>query len=133
MKIMMLTITAAAALLAGPALAHNHAGKAGAAHAKGHGAAHGAMLKASSPANGSVVRGSPRSLTLSFAHPMTLKSVALTGPDGRTVPVAVKPGRAAAQASVALPARKPGAWRAAYWAAGADGHDMTGLVRFTVR
>jgi methionine-rich copper-binding protein CopC len=64
---------------------------------------------------------------------MTLKTVALTGPDGRTVPITVRPSAAAAQASVTLPALKPGAWRAAYKATGADGHDMTGLVRFTVR
>jgi methionine-rich copper-binding protein CopC len=121
---------AAAALLAGPALANHPATHAAPA---AHGAAHGAMLKASSPANGATVSGSPRALSLTFAHPMTLNVVALTGPDGKTRALPVAAAGARAQASVALPPLSAGAWRAAWKATGADGHAMTGLVRFTVR
>ena len=121
---------AAAALAATPALANHPANHAAPAKP---GAAHAVMLKGSSPANGATVSGSPRALTLTFAHPMTLKTVALTGPDGRTTAVPVAAGGPRAQASVPLPRLAPGAWRAAYRAIGADGHAMTGLVRFTVR
>ena len=126
MKSMLSVLAAAAALAVGPAMAQDHGA---------HGAAHGSagMLKASSPANGSSVKGAPKALTLSFTHPMTLQSVALTGPDGKTVSVPVKAKGPAAQAVVPLPKLTPGSWRAAYKAAGADGHAMTGLVRFAVR
>lgn len=129
---------AAAALVAAPALAdhgpnekpHAHGAKPAAADAH---AGHKAMVTASTPTDGSTVTGSPKALTLSFAHPMTLQTVALTGPDGKTAAVPITRGAAAAQASVALPTLQPGAWRAAWKAAGADGHAMTGVVRFTVR
>jgi methionine-rich copper-binding protein CopC len=129
MKTLLLAV-AAATLAAAPALADHGPKKEAHAHpAKG---AHEVMLKASSPANGSTVSGSPKALTLTFAHPMTLKTVALTGPDGKTVAVTVAAGAAKAQTSVPLPQLSPGAWRAAYKAIGSDGHAMTGLVRFTV-
>ena len=117
-------------LAAGPVLAHADHGS--------HGATHGAagaagMLTSSSPANCATVRGAHKALTLNFTHPMTLQSVALTGPDGKTIAVPVKAKGPAAQASVPLPKLGPGSWRVAYKAAGADGHAMTGLVRFAVR
>ena len=129
MKTLLLAL-AAAALAGTPALADHGPKK----DAHKHGAAaHKTMLKASSPANGATVSGSPKALTLTFAHPMTLNTVALTGPSGKTVALPVAAAGARAQASVALPPLAPGAWRAAYKAIGADGHAMTGLVRFTVR
>ena len=128
----LLLAAAAAALAATPALADHGPKKDGHA-AHGAKAGHTVMLKASSPANGATVSGSPKALTLTFAHPMTLKTVALTGPDGKTVAVPVAAAGAKAQTSVPLPKLTPGAWRAAYKAIGSDGHAMTGLVRFTVR
>ena len=128
----LLVALAGAAFAAAPALADHGPKKDAHAHAPAQ-KGHGAMLKSSSPANGAAVSGSPKALTLTFAHPMTLKTVALTGPDGKTAAIPVPPAGAKAQATVALPALKPGAWRAAYKAIGADGHAMTGLVRFTVR
>ena len=130
MKTLLLAALAAAALTAVPALADHGPKK----EAHPHGAAaHAVMLKASSPANGATVAGSPKALTLTFAHPMTLKTVALTGPDGRTTALPVAASGAKSQSTVALPKLAPGPWRAAYKAVGADGHAMTGLVRFTVR
>jgi methionine-rich copper-binding protein CopC len=130
MKTLLLAV-AAATLVAAPALADHGPKKE--AHAHSAKSAHAMMLKASSPANGSTVSGSPQALTLTFAHPMTLKTVALTGPDGKTTSVPVAAPAAALQTSVPLPKLAPGAWRAAYKAIGADGHAMTGLVRFSVR
>ena len=130
MKILLLA-AAAATFAAAPAVADHGPKKEAHAHA-----AKGApmvMLKASSPANGATVSGSPKALALTFAHPMTLKTVALTGPDGKTTPLPVAATGPKAQTSVALPKLNPGAWRAAYKAIGSDGHAMTGLVRFTVR
>lgn len=129
---------AAAALVAAPALADHgpkekpHAHGAQKSGQDAH-AGHKAMVTASTPADGSTVTGSPKALTLTFAHPMTLQTVALTGPDGKTAALPVARGAAAAQASVSLPTLQPGAWRAAWKAAGSDGHAMTGVVRFTVK
>lgn len=132
MKATLLALSAAT-LISAPALADHGPKKTGSAQHTAHSGGHGTMLKASSPANGATVSGSPKALTLTFAHPMTLKTVVLTGPDGRTTPVAVAAAGARPQSTVALPKLAPGAWRAAYKAIGSDGHAMTGLIRFTVR
>lgn len=128
----LLVALAAAGLAAAPALADHGPKKDAHAHAPAK-QSHGVMLKASSPANGAIVSGSPKALMLTFAHPMTLKTVALTGPDGKTTAVPLAAAGARAQSNVPLPKLTPGAWRAAYKAVGSDGHAMTGLVRFTVR
>ncbi|HEX8568855.1 MAG TPA: copper resistance CopC family protein [Caulobacteraceae bacterium] len=126
----LLLAAAVAALAAAPALADHGPKKDAHSHAA---PAAKSMLKASSPASGATVSGSPKTLTLTFVHPMTLKTVALTGPSGKTVAVPVAAAGPRAHTSVALPALAPGAWRAAYKAVAADGHAATGLVRFTVR
>lgn len=120
---------AAAAMLAAPVPALAQAGHG--AH-RGHGA-HGEMTVASTPADGATLDRAPAALALDFGHPMTLQAVALTGPDGRTAAIPVVRAAPSARATVKLPPLAPGAWRAAWKAAGADGHPMTGVVRFTVR
>jgi methionine-rich copper-binding protein CopC len=124
---------AAGALFASPALAQHAHGQAHAGHDAhaGHGA-HAGMKTTVTPADGSTVEGSPPALVLNFSHPMALQAVALTGPDGRTTALPVAPAAPAAEAKVAFPTLQPGAWRAAWKAVGADGHAMTGVVRFTV-
>lgn len=120
----------AAALVAAPALADHgpkKAPKSDAAHAD-----HKAMVTASAPADGATVKGSPAALALTFAHPMSIHTVALTGPDGKTAAVPVARSAPSTKAAVPLPALRPGAWRAAWKAVGSDGHAMTGVIRFTV-
>ena len=90
----LLLAAAAATLAATPALA-DHGPKKDAHAAHGAKASHAVMLKSSSPANRATVSGSPSALTLTFAHPITLKTVALTGPDGKTVAVPVSAADAA--------------------------------------
>ncbi|NEX91559.1 copper resistance CopC family protein [Caulobacter sp. 17J65-9] len=129
---MKLVLAAALALaVATPALA-DHAGM---DHGAQDHADHGAMmeggLKSSSPESGSTV-SAPKTLVLTFEHPMKLDMVTLTGPNGATLKL--KGGAAVADsATVKLPVLAAGVWKAAWHATSADGHMMYGALGFTVR
>lgn len=108
-------------------------------HNHGHGeqhAGHGAttqMLAASTPSEGAVLAQSPPTLALTFAHPVILQTVAITGPDGAPVGATFRrPNAPAASYSVALPALTSGAYEAR-WTASGGGHAMDGVIRFTVQ
>jgi methionine-rich copper-binding protein CopC len=116
----------------GPALAQ-HDGHAG------HGAQADAamdqaqMLASSTPADGAVLAQAPRTIALTFAHPVMLQTVAITGPDGSPVRATFRrPNAATAHYSIALPSLASGAYQAR-WAASGMGHDMAGAIRFTVQ
>jgi hypothetical protein len=105
------------------------------AHA-GHGQAasadHAAHGVVTSPADGAMTDGSPDWFTATFPHAMTLKAVTVTA-EGRapmTVPVAA--AAATTRVSADLPTLSPGAYVLNWTAEGADGHEMTGAVRFMV-
>jgi methionine-rich copper-binding protein CopC len=122
------------ALIAGCGLAF--AAPAAAQHS-GHesqGAQHsGDMLAASAPADGAVLNEAPRTLTLTFAHPVMLQRVAITGPNGAPVQGTFR--RAAsptASYAIALPELADGAYEAR-WSATGQGHAMDGVVRFSVQ
>jgi copper transport protein len=90
------------------------------------------MLAASTPSDGAVLAEAPRTLALTFAHPVVLQTVAITGPDGAPVQATFRrPNAAVATYSVALPPLSAGAYEAR-WTASGQGHAMNGVVRFTV-
>ncbi|MBY0565497.1 MAG: copper resistance protein CopC [Hyphomonadaceae bacterium] len=128
MKQLVFVALAAAALAAPPALAQHG----------GHGAPAAAsqssddMLASSSPANGAVLAEAPRTLALTFAHPVVLQTVAITGPDDAPVRATFRrPGSPTATYAVALPQLAAGRYRAR-WTASGHGHAMAGEVSFTI-
>lgn len=126
-------IILAAALMLAPTSAawadHNHA------HGGDDHSQHGAsaqMLAGSTPADGAVLAQAPRTLALTFAHPVVLQTVAITGPAGPVRATFRRPNAATASYSVALPTLSAGAYEAR-WTATGQGHSMEGVVRFSVQ
>lgn len=91
------------------------------------------MLAASTPSDGAVLADAPRTLALTFAHPVMLQIVAITGPNGAPVSASFRrPNAPAASYNVALPTLGAGVYEAR-WTANGGGHSMNGVVRFTVQ
>lgn len=75
----------------------------------------------------------PTTFSVTFPHPMTLTGIKLTSGAAQAVEVAVASGATPAlTVSTPLPALAPGSYSVAWSAAGADGHQMNGVVRFMV-
>ena len=133
----LLPIVAASLFIAAPAMAQDaHAGHgAHDAHA-GHGQAasgdHAAHGVVTSPADGDMTDGSPDWFTATFPHPMTLKAVTVTAQGQAAVTVPVAAAAATTRVSADLPTLTPGNYVLNWTAEGADGHEMTGAVRFMV-
>lgn len=133
----LLPIVAAGLFIAAPAVAQDaHAGHgAHDAHA-GHGQAasgdHGAHGVVTSPADGAMTDGSPDWFTATFPHAMTLKAVTVTAEGQAAVEVPVVAAAATTRVSADLPTLAPGNYVLNWTAEGADGHEMTGAVRFMV-
>ena len=131
----LLPVLALALAGASPALAQDpHAGHG--AHA-GHDAQpgstdHAAHGVVTSPADGAMTDGSPDWFTATFPHAMTLKSVTVTAEGQAAVTVPVAAAAATTRVSADLPALPPGNYVLNWAAEGADGHAMTGAVRFMV-
>ncbi|MGV9009989.1 copper resistance protein CopC [Brevundimonas sp.] len=92
-------------------------------------AAHGVVT---SPADGAMTNGSPDWFTATFPHAMTLKAVTVTAEGQATVVVPVAAAAATTRVSADLPTLTPGNYVLNWTAQGADGHEMTGAVRFMV-
>lgn len=84
------------------------------------------------PADGAMTHGSPERFSANFPHPMILKTVTLTAQGQAPVVVNVPAAPASAAVSVDLPRLAPGSYTAAWTAEGADGHEMSGSIRFMV-
>jgi methionine-rich copper-binding protein CopC len=132
----LLPIVAAGLFIAAPAVAQDaHAGHGAGAHA-GHGQAaagdHAAHGVVTSPADGAMTDGSPDWFTATFPHPMTLTAVTVTAQGQAAVTVPVAAAAATTRVSADLPTLTPGHYVLNWTAQGADGHEMTGAVRFMV-
>lgn len=92
-------------------------------------AAHGVVTN---PADGAMTNGSPDWFTATFPHAMTLKAVAVTAEGQAAVTVPVAAAAATTRVSADLPTLAPGNYVLNWTAEGADGHEMTGAVRFMV-
>lgn len=125
---------AAVAALAPVSLAnaqsHSHAGMSAQDHAAMQAPASGVVTI---PADNAMLAAAPTVFSVTFPHTMVLTSVALTGPTGQSVEVAVSADTPpATTASAPLPTLTPGSYSAAWAAKGADGHQMNGVARFMV-
>ena len=96
----------------------------------------GQMLAASTPSDGAVLAQAPRTLALTFAHPVVLQTVAITGPNAEPVrypdPDIVVLDKRFAKYKIGNTTLAAGAYEARWTAAG-QGHNMNGVVRFTVQ
>lgn len=120
----------ALALISAPALAQDHhAGHGAMAAAPANHAAHGVVT---SPAEGEMTHGTPDWFTATFEHPMTLTAVTVAGEGRPTQAVPVAAAAATTEVSADLPDLSPGRYVLTWTARGADGHEMTGAVRFMV-
>lgn len=133
----LLPIVAAGLFIAAPAVAQDaHAGHgahdAHAAHGQAASADHAAHGVVTSPADGDMTDGSPDWFTATFPHAMTLKAVTVTAEGQAAVVVPVAAAAATTRVSADLPTLAPGAYVLNWIAEGADGHKMTGAVRFMV-
>ena len=86
-----------------------------------------------SPADNAMLAAAPTAFSVSFPHAMTLKTLTLTSDAGQTVNVDVAATASpATKVTAQLPTLAQGSYSAAWSATGADGHEMTGVVRFMV-
>jgi methionine-rich copper-binding protein CopC len=92
-------------------------------------AAHGVVTN---PSDGAMTDGSPDWFTATFPHPMTLKTVSVQAEGEASVSVPVATAAATTRVSADLPTLRPGHYVLNWTAEGADGHAMTGAVRFMV-
>lgn len=109
---------------------HSHAGMSAQDHAAMQAPANGVVT---APADNAMLAAAPTAFSATFPHAMVLTSLRLTGPAGQSVDVAVSAEAPPATTVTApLPALAPGSYSAAWAAKGADGHQMSGVVRFMV-
>ena len=85
------------------------------------------------PADNAMLSAAPETLSATFPHAMTLKSLTVTGPATDTVNVEIAASTAPQMTvTTSLPTLAPGSYSAAWTATGSDGHEMNGTVRFMV-
>ncbi|MBA3041246.1 MAG: copper resistance protein CopC [Alphaproteobacteria bacterium] len=122
-----LAFTAALAFAGAAAAQDPHASHAGMQH---HAPAASSIV--TTPADGAMTHGSPERFTVTFPHPMILRTVTLTAEGQAPVVVSAPAAPAVATVGVALPRLAPGTYAAAWAAEGLDGHKMSGAIRFMV-
>ena len=94
----------------------------------------GSMLTASDPAEGATLAHAPRTITLTFMHPVLLQTVSVVGPNSAAVAATFRrPTAPTASYGIALPASLPSGAYAASWSASGMGHSMQGVLHFTVQ
>lgn len=93
--------------------------------------AHAHLLR-SIPADNSVVAASPASLVLNFSEAAQLTALSIQKGHDPEHKLKLLPGGAAAQISVPLPPLTPGAYTVSWRVLSADGHVVSGALRFTL-
>lgn len=84
------------------------------------------------PADGAMTQGSPEWFTATFPHPMRLTVVTVAAEGGAPTNVPVAAAAATTRVTARLPRLAAGNHVLNWTAEGADGHRMTGSVRFMV-
>jgi len=121
----------AAAMAFAPAIAyadHSHGGHG----ERPHGAAQ-SMLAGSTPSDGAVLAEAPRTLALTFAHPVTLQRLHVAGPSGALHTSFSAADAAAATYAITLPANLGSGAYEVRWTASGQGHTMSGVINFTIQ
>lgn len=92
----------------------------------------GTPLRASSPAPGAMLSGSPKEIFLALPHAMTVRSLVLTNAAGQRIPLSATLSETPVDTlSSTTPTLPPGVYTVA-WSAGGSGHIMSGGFGFMV-
>ncbi len=92
----------------------------------------GTPLRASSPAPGAMLSGSPKEIFLALPHAMTVRSLVLTNAAGQRIPLSATLSAAPVDTlSSPTPILSPGVYTVA-WSAGSADHTMAGSFGFMV-
>jgi len=91
-----------------------------------------AHLQRASPADGSVVTTSPSNVVLNFSEAARLTAASIQKGDQPRQNLRPLPATAARQISVPLPRLAPGSYSVSWRVVSADGHVMSGTLRFTL-
>ena len=92
----------------------------------------GTPLRASSPAPGAMLSGSPKEIFLALPHAMTVHSLVLTNAVGQRIPLSTTLSETPVDMlSSPTPTLPPGVYTVA-WSAGSSGHTMAGSFGFMV-
>lgn len=91
------------------------------------------MLSSSDPADGASLDAAPRTLSLTFKHPVLLKTVLVAGPgEAKVAATFRRPTSATSAYSIALSDLTSGEYTV-NWTATGMGHSMQGSLRFSVQ
>ncbi|HWA23724.1 MAG TPA: copper resistance CopC family protein [Caulobacterales bacterium] len=100
----------------------------------GHMNMSGSMLSASDPAEGAALAHAPRTISLTFAHPVLLQTVSVVGPNNSGIAATFRrPTAPTATYGIALPASLASGAYTVNWTASGMGHTMQGALHFTVQ
>jgi methionine-rich copper-binding protein CopC len=113
MKLLAVSVAAAAALITGSASAHAH-------------------LQKATPADGSTLTASPPALELTFTQAAQLTALWIQKNQDPKEPIKGLPTTPDTTVRVALPALTPGAYTVTWLVLAADGHVMPGALHFTI-
>lgn len=92
----------------------------------------GAALKASSPAAGAMMNGSPNEIIMVLPHAMILRSAVLTNGAGQRIPLIATLSEAPSDAYATPVHKLPAGPYQVAWSAGGLDHEMTGTFSFMV-
>ncbi len=101
------------------------------AQADPHAGHHPAANVQTTPADGAM-GAAPAEFSVTFPHEMLLTGLTVTLQGGERIAAAIPAAVAAETVSVPLPAFSPGNYTIEWAATGADGHVMSGTVRYMV-
>jgi len=89
-------------------------------------------LKDATPAEGSTVKASPESITLTFSEAARLTALTIQKEGGEEQKVAQLPAESAAKITVPAPKLAPGKYIVSWRVVSGDSHIMSGKLHFTV-
>jgi methionine-rich copper-binding protein CopC len=89
-------------------------------------------LKEATPAEGSTVKASPESITLTFSEAARLTALTIQKEGGDEQKLAPLPAESAAKVTVPAPKLAPGKYTVNWRVVSADNHIMSGKLHFTV-
>lgn len=93
----------------------------------------GTALKASSPAAGAMLGGSPRNISLTLPHAMKMDAVVLTNAAGQRIPLAATLSEAPVETlTTPVPTLPAGTYTVAWTASAGASHTMSGTFAFMV-
>jgi len=89
-------------------------------------------LRLSEPGDGAVLQAPPQQLKLAFNETVQLTALRLLAEGGERIALPTREIAGRKQEEIALPVLFPGAYRVDWAAISADGHPISGTIRFSI-